>query len=75
MNPRNKDPRLRGKARTKTEAEARYIRKAFALRRRLSNKALAKKFNLSESTVTTYGHGKHKEIGQRRPDNQQQGST
>jgi hypothetical protein len=42
-------------------AAARFIRKAFRLRARLTNKALAHKFGVASHTITDYGRSQHKD--------------
>ncbi len=41
-----------------TEAQKRYLRKAVALRRKLTDKALARRFCVSPFTVSRYGNGR-----------------
>lgn len=41
-----------------TDAQARYVRKAVALRRKLTDKGLARKFGCSPETISNYAHGR-----------------
>ena len=41
-----------------TPAQARYVRKAVALRRQLTDKNLARRFNCSPETISNYGNGR-----------------
>jgi DNA-binding transcriptional regulator YiaG len=47
--------------RTLTPAQARYIRRAVALRRQLTDAALATRYGVSEDTVYAYAVGRHKD--------------
>jgi hypothetical protein len=40
-----------------TPSQARFIRKAFKVRVRLTNKALAAKYDIAVNTVRAYGYG------------------
>ncbi len=43
-----------------TADQARYVRSCIRIRRSLTNKAIARKLGVSESTVNKYGHGLRK---------------
>lgn len=45
-------------ARILTPAQARYVRKAVQLRKRLTDKMLARRFNCSPETICNYAHGR-----------------
>lgn len=43
-----------------TPAQARFVRRAFKLRVRLTNKALAAKYDVHENTIRAHGYGERK---------------
>ena len=56
--------RIIGRPSKLTPEAAKEIRDAFALRETLTNKALARKHNLSDSSVTAYGFDRIKRVRQ-----------